>query len=94
MLRMMAYGGESNFAYPPRPSDPKATWEPEWAVRVRVKSHTMAMLGQDLSESSAGHRPGRRAEAEEQMPTQGTDQPQPQPRLPTPGAILRGILGR
>jgi hypothetical protein len=33
MLRMMAYGGESNFAYPPRPSDPKAVWEPEWAGR-------------------------------------------------------------
>lgn len=24
MLRMIAYGGESSFAYPPRPSDPKA----------------------------------------------------------------------
>ena len=94
MLRMMAYGGESNFAHPPRPSDPRATWEPDWAVRVRVKAHTMAMLGQDLSEGSAVRQGARRAEAEEQMPTQGTDQPQPQPRLPTPGAILRGILGR
>ncbi|HEY0201190.1 MAG TPA: hypothetical protein VGC24_05815, partial [Burkholderiaceae bacterium] len=26
MLRMVAYGGESNFAYPPRPPDPKAPW--------------------------------------------------------------------
>ncbi len=48
MLRMIAYGSESNFAYPPRPADPKVTWEPEWAVRVRVKSQTMAMLGQEM----------------------------------------------
>ena len=46
MLRMIAYGGESNFAYPPRPTT-RAAWEPEWAVRVRVKSHTMAMLGEE-----------------------------------------------
>jgi hypothetical protein len=44
MLRMMAYGGESHIVHPPRPADPKAPWEPEWSVRVRVKAHTMAML--------------------------------------------------
>ena len=49
MLRMIAYGNESNFAYPPRPADPKAVWEPDWAVRVRVKSSTMAMLGEEPS---------------------------------------------
>jgi hypothetical protein len=49
MLRMIAYGSESNFAYPPRPADPKAVWEPDWAVRVRVKSSTMAMLGEEPS---------------------------------------------
>ncbi len=48
MLRMMAYGGESHIVHPPRPADPKAAWEPEWAVRVRVKSHTMAMLGEEM----------------------------------------------
>lgn len=37
MLRMMAYGGESHIVYPPRPADPKAAWEPEWSVRVRVQ---------------------------------------------------------
>ncbi len=47
MLRMMAYGGESHIVYPPRPADPKAPWEPEWSVRVRAKSHTMAMLGEE-----------------------------------------------
>lgn len=54
MLRMMAYGGESHIVYPPRPTDPKAAWEPEWAVRVRVKSHTMAMLGEEMQGRRGG----------------------------------------
>ena len=54
MLRMMAYGGESHIVHPPRPADPKAAWEPEWAVRVRVKSNTMAMLGQDMPQGARG----------------------------------------
>ena len=45
MLRMMAYGPEQSVAYPPRPSDPKVPWTPEWAVRVRTKSTLFAMLG-------------------------------------------------
>ena len=45
MLRMIAYGNELNLAHPPRPTDPKLAWEPEWALKVRVKSVANAMLG-------------------------------------------------
>lgn len=45
MLRMIAYGPESNIAWPPKPADPKLAWSPEWSVRVRTKSTTTAMLG-------------------------------------------------
>ncbi|HXE50712.1 MAG TPA: hypothetical protein VN663_20220 [Ramlibacter sp.] len=104
MLRMIAYGGESNFAHPPRPTDPKATWEPEWAVRVRVKAHTMAMLGQE-QESSAGRASARRRGAEqrgaEQAPAVSPSEPAQEqqtgesPMLPiNPGAILKGLFGR
>ena len=48
-LRMIAYGGEYNVVHPPRPTDPKVAWEQEWSVRLRLKSHTMAMLGQDIA---------------------------------------------
>ncbi|MBT9443068.1 MAG: hypothetical protein IV087_14455, partial [Acidovorax sp.] len=54
MLRMMAYGGESHIVHPPRPADPKAAWEPEWVVRVRIKSHTMAMLGEEMQGRRGG----------------------------------------
>jgi len=49
MMRMIAFGPESNLAYPPRPSDPKTPWTPEWNVRVRTKSTTTAILGMDVA---------------------------------------------
>jgi hypothetical protein len=45
MLRAIAYGTELNMAYPPRPADPKIAWEPEWNVKLRVKSMTTTMIG-------------------------------------------------
>lgn len=56
MLRMIAYGEEANFAYPPRPKDSKAPWSPEWAAKVRVKSTAFQpiMEGDGGSRRSAG----------------------------------------
>lgn len=45
MLRGIAYGTELNMAYPPRPKDPAVAWEPDWNVKIRVKSMTTTMLG-------------------------------------------------
>lgn len=36
--RVIAYGEELNMAYPPRPKDPKVTWEPQWNLKLRLKS--------------------------------------------------------
>ena len=49
MVRGIAYGNELNLDYPPRPTDMKrsAAWNPEWSLRVRVKSTTITMLGQE-----------------------------------------------
>jgi hypothetical protein len=46
-LRFIAYGEEANFAHPPRPQDPKTAWNPEWAVKVRLKSTASALLGEE-----------------------------------------------
>ena len=103
MLRMMAYGGETNLVYPPRPADPKAAWEPEWSVRVRVKSHTMAMLGED---SGPARRSGRAMPAGADAPPVSPGAPMGQapadsgvdggnPMAPVnPVNLLRGIFGR
>jgi len=45
MLRAIAYGTEVNMAYPPRPTDPKIPWEPDWNVKIRVKSVTSSVFG-------------------------------------------------
>ncbi len=88
MVRMIAYGSELNLAHPPRPADPKAPWNPEWAVRVRVKSTGMTMLGME-----EGGRSGTRRAARGEQPAQEKEESSPG-ILPTPGNILRGIFGR
>jgi hypothetical protein len=47
MLRAIAYGTELNLAHPPRPTDPKIAWEPEWNVKIRVKSMITTMMGME-----------------------------------------------
>lgn len=47
MVRMIGYGSELNLAYPPKPTNPKLVWEPQWAVKVRLKSVANAMLGME-----------------------------------------------
>ena len=55
MLRAIAYGTEVNMAYPPRPTDPKIAWEPDWNVKIRVKSMTSSMFGMaDMSDMGGG----------------------------------------
>lgn len=49
MLRMVAFGPETHFVYPPKPANPKTPWDPEWNVRVRVKSSTIYPIGMDMS---------------------------------------------
>lgn len=53
MLQMIAYGSESNLAWPPKPANTKTPWNPEWNVRVRNKSTAMAMLGMPVSAEAA-----------------------------------------
>lgn len=85
MLRLIGYGSELNLAHPPRPSDPKAAWEPQWALKVRVKSVTMGMLGMpSMAESQGG---GTREESA--APAQ-----QEEKKKVNPLDVIRGVLGR
>lgn len=92
MLRMIAYGSELHLAHPPRPSDPKIAWEPEWAVKLRVKSVANAMLGMDM-----GAMQGRGSGSQSPDATQPSAAPEkkeePKKKV-DPVNLLRGILGR
>lgn len=46
-VRFIAYGEEANFVQPPRPKDPNAVWNQEWAAKVRLKSTAATMLGEE-----------------------------------------------
>ena len=91
MLRMIAYGPELNLADPPRPADKAIPWEPQWAVRVRTKSQTMAMLGMrsmDAGGAGAGADPGEPAAGE---PPAEEEAPK---KKPSKWDLLRQVIPR
>jgi hypothetical protein len=100
MLRMIAYGSELNLAYPPRPTDPKVAWEPQWAVKLRVKSVSNALLGMDMGDMQrgAGRRPGASAtqspDASSAAAEKKAEEPKSEDKVKDAVNVLRGILGR
>ena len=94
MLRGIAYGQELNLAHPPRPADKRIAWEPEWVAKVRVKSLTMVMLGEQGG--AAQRRPsGSSNPAQEMQPPGMPDAPKVPsiPSLPDVGKALKGLFG-
>lgn len=58
---MYAYGPEANFAYPPRPADPRTPWRPDWTTRVRYRSSSMWMIGGPAGMGGQGENSGGNA---------------------------------
>lgn len=83
MVRLIAYGPELNLAYPPRPTNPKLEWKPDWSVRLRQKSTGMAMLGQDAPSG-----------AEQQRAQETPSVSDALKELPNPVNVLRGLFGK
>ncbi len=79
MLRAIAYGSEAFFVHPPRPTNPKAPWEPQWQAKVRVKSTFMSLLGE--SEGRSGASAGGKTQPEQDL-------------MPNPVNVLKGLFGR
>jgi len=95
MLQLIAYGEELNLVHPPRPADPKATWEQLWTARVRVKSVGMLPLGMGDAEEGSGTRARGRAAAPPGTPS--AEAPASRPPNPVDDAAdavnkLKGLL--
>ena len=98
VLNFIAYGDELNLVHPPRPKDPKQTWEQIWAAKLRLKSTAMTML----SDSESGlrrNRSGGSSGIERSQPAQRETEPRQPDKAPTPAdavqegvKALRGIL--
>jgi hypothetical protein len=58
MLFFTAYGPEQNVIFPERPADVRTPWNQEYFVKIRHRSQTLQMLGQNLM---AGASPGQAA---------------------------------
>ena len=90
LLQLAAFGGEANFVYPPRPTNPKVAWNQEWAVKVRYRSATGGLLGMNMAEMMGGDRAARPSRNGTTAPAQ----PQKPAKPPSAAEILRkGILG-
>ncbi len=64
-IRFIAYGEEANFVHPPRPQDPKVVWNQEWVAKVRLKSTTSSILGEEgMGGGGAARSRGGQAPAE------------------------------
>ncbi|MFZ6657914.1 hypothetical protein [Undibacterium sp. TJN19] len=92
MLRMIAYGSDAVFAYPPRPADTKIAWEPDWQTKVRVKSTFSSILG------GMGDMGGRRSrQSPQSSQSSPSDQPQKPEQKEEPKVkatdVLKGLLG-
>lgn len=58
-----AYGPEAQFAYPPRPADPKVAWKPKWTAQVRYRSIAHFMPGMPSMADMLSGRDGDAADA-------------------------------
>jgi hypothetical protein len=103
MFNFIAYGNELNLVYPPRPKDPKQTWEQEWAVKLRLKSTAMTLLAEGAGGVHGASPPAMQRGAEPAAtPSPQAENPPGQtekPQAPTPPdavqegvKALRGIL--
>jgi hypothetical protein len=82
---MYAYGPEQDFAYPPRPADPRAAWRPEWTAKARFRSTTTLMIGMPGMD-------GMDADDGDQAAT-GEPAPKKKKCKPSLGGMLGGMLG-
>lgn len=90
MSRIIAYGDELNMAYPPRPKDPKITWEPQWNLKLRLKSVASLMPGMGAAMNSAMMERDEDEDAEqEQAPAPGAA-PAPAPNSAT--GVVTGVV--
>ena len=82
MLRVVAFGGEADFSYPPRPANPLETWNIEHVVEVRYTSGVSTILGMDMGDFGDGEDQDR-----------GRGDPGARQPAPNPADAIRDLFG-
>jgi hypothetical protein len=91
MVNLNAFGPELNVIHPPRPQDPKIDWNQEYAVKLRLRSHTGSIAGMD--EGRRGRREAPEA-AEAPPPGQPPAEGQKPKAADAVRDALKGLFGR
>jgi hypothetical protein len=97
MLQFIAYGDELNVSYPPRPQDPKVAWEPQYGVKVRLKSTAMLPLAdgmEGMGRMGRGGDAGASQSAGGEAPGQGSGANPIEDGVNQGIRALRGLIGR
>ena len=68
-FQLVGYGGEANFAYPPRPPAPQP-WHIAWTVKVRYRTSTGGLVGMDMSRMMGGGRGQGQGQQQQQQQQQ------------------------
>lgn len=92
MLQFIAYGEELNIVYPPRPKDPKLLWNPQWSVKVRLKSTGTSPL-MEAREDGRRKSSRQRSESVEQQPQDDDAEDRKPSRRKNKGGALDGMRG-
>jgi hypothetical protein len=82
-FRLVAYGGETNISYPPRPAAPRV-WNIDWTVKIRYRAETSGLLGMTM--------PGGGEDGERPGPDGGQPQQQHRPNPFNPFGGLGGLI--
>jgi hypothetical protein len=95
MLQFIAYGEELNIIHPPRPKDQRQPWDPQWSVKVRLKSTGMTTL---MADDGAGDRKGRSSQRNRQKQKSSADESgesrdRDEPSGGVSGSIIKGLFG-
>jgi hypothetical protein len=83
-FRLIAYGGETNIDYPPRPPAPKP-WNIAWRVKVRYRAETSGLLGMSMPGMGGM---GQGGDDEDRAPPQQQQPPQHRPFNPFGGGFF------
>lgn len=74
-----AFGPEENFAFPPKPADPKAVWNIDWTAKVRFRAFSSFLTGMgnmgemsDSSDEGETPRPKKKCKGPMGIPLPGT----------------------
>ncbi|MEO0062720.1 MAG: hypothetical protein RLZZ08_1280 [Pseudomonadota bacterium] len=86
MTTLYGYGPQADFAFPPRPANPKVAWKPDWIARVRFRANAMVMAGMPGMGAMGGAEAGQGQAEGQGAPAANT--------LPPCPRGLRGIAAR